>query len=56
MCISSDDIQVRAEKDVFKIILRSIGHDKIERNKCFVELFHEVRLITYRMTSYIVIS
>ena len=45
MWISSDDIQVSAEEDVFKIILRWIGHVKIERNDCFVELFREVRLI-----------
>ena len=42
--ISSDDIHVSAEDDVFKIILKWINHDKNERKKHFQELFQHVRL------------
>jgi len=43
--ISSDEINVRAEEDVFNIILSWIDHDKGKRKKYFAELFHQVRLI-----------
>ena len=42
--ISSDDIHVSAEDDVFKIILKWINHDKNERKKNFQDLFRHVRL------------
>jgi len=44
MWISNDKIDVSAEEDVFKIILKWINQDKEERKKYFVELFREVRL------------
>lgn len=43
--ISSDEINVRAEEDVFNIILSWIDHDKGKRKKYFAELFHQVRLV-----------
>ena len=43
--ISSDDIDVNAEEDVFKIILTWVDHEKSERKKHFAELFREVRLV-----------
>ncbi|XP_078374056.1 kelch-like protein 40 [Oculina patagonica] len=45
MWISSDEINVSAEEDVFKIILAWINHDKNKRNKYFAELFRHVRLV-----------
>ncbi|KAL9955665.1 hypothetical protein ACROYT_G037018 [Oculina patagonica] len=45
MWISSDEIDVRAEEDVFKIILAWIDHDKNKRKKYFAELFCHVRLV-----------
>ena len=42
--ISSDEINVSAEEDVFKIILAWIGHDRVERKKCFSQLLRHVRL------------
>ena len=45
MCISSDELNVSTEEDVFKIILTWIDHDKSEREKYFTELFREVRLV-----------
>ena len=45
MCISSDEINVSAEEDVFKIILTWIDHEKNERKEHFAELFREVRLV-----------
>ena len=42
--ISSDDIVIKAEEDVFKIILRWIGYDKNERRVKFSELFRHVRV------------
>ena len=44
MWISSDEINVSAEEDVFKIILTWIDHEKNERKEHFAELFCEVRL------------
>ena len=43
--ISSDEINVSSEEDVFKIILTWIDHDKSERKKYFADLFRHVRLI-----------
>ena len=43
--ISSDEIEVSAEEDVFKIILAWIDRDKSERKKYFAELFRHVRLV-----------
>jgi len=43
--ISSDDINVSAEEDVFKIILNWVDHARNERKKYFTELFHNVRLV-----------
>ena len=45
MWISSDEIDVSAEEDVFKIILEWIDHDRSRRKKYFVELFRHVRLV-----------
>ena len=42
--ISSDEINVSAEEDVFKILLTWIDHDKSERKKCFETLFKHIRL------------
>ena len=42
--ISSDDIDVSAEEDVFEIIITWIDRDKTERKKYFAELFPYVRL------------
>lgn len=44
MWISSDEIDVSAEEDVFKIILRWIYRDKSERKKHFAKLFRHIRL------------
>ncbi len=43
MFISSDEINVSAEEDVFSIILSWINHDKSKRKKHFAELFRHVR-------------
>ncbi|XP_078346802.1 kelch-like protein 2 [Oculina patagonica] len=45
MWISSDEIDVSAEEDVFKFILAWIAHDKSKRKKYFAELFRHVRLL-----------
>ena len=45
MWISSDEIDVNAEEDVFKIILAWIDHDRSRRRRFFVELFRHVRLV-----------
>lgn len=42
--LSSDEINVNAEEDVFEIILRWTGYKIGERNKYFADLFREVRL------------
>ena len=44
--ISSDDIVIDTEENVFKIIIRWIHHEKSERSKKFSELFRHVRLTT----------
>ena len=43
--ISSDEIDVSAEEDVFEIIIRWIDHDKAKRKKYFSQLFRHVRLV-----------
>ena len=45
MWISSDEINIGAEEEVFTLILTWIDREKSERNKYFPELFREVRLI-----------
>ena len=45
MWISSDEINVSAEEDVFEIILAWINRDRGERKKYFAELFRQVRLV-----------
>ena len=45
MWLSSDEINVSAEEDVFKIILTWIDHDRNKRQKYFAELFRHVRLV-----------
>ena len=45
MWLSSDAINVRTEEDVFRSILAWIDHDRIERERYFVELFRHVRLV-----------
>ena len=42
--ISSDEIAVEVEADVFKIILKWVEHSKSERKAAFEELFRHVRL------------
>ena len=42
--ISSDEIAVTAEADVFEIILKWVEHSKSERKAAFEELFRHVRL------------
>ena len=43
--ISSDELHVNAEEDVFSIILAWINHDKNNRRSHFPELFRRVRLV-----------
>ena len=45
MFISSDEINVTAEKDIFYIILTWVDHDKTKRKQYFSELFRQVRLV-----------
>ena len=42
--VSSDDITVKAEEEVFKGIVKWVNHNKSEREKEFPHLFHQVRL------------
>ena len=42
--ISSDEISVEVEADVFKIVLKWIEQTKSERKTCFEQLFRHVRL------------
>ena len=44
MLISSDEVDVSTEEDVFKVILNWIDRNKRERKKYFADLFREVRL------------
>ena len=43
--ISSDEIVVKAELDVFKIVQKWVEHSKRERKAAFEELFRHVRLV-----------
>ena len=43
--ISSDELHVNAEEDVFSIILAWINHDKNKRRSHFPVLFRQVRLV-----------
>ena len=43
MWISSDEINVSAEEDVFEFILAWIDHNKVDRKKYFFTLFRHVR-------------
>ena len=45
MWISSDEIDVSAEEDVFKFILTWIDRDELERKNHFSQLFRHVRLV-----------
>ncbi|XP_078352760.1 kelch-like protein diablo [Oculina patagonica] len=45
MFISSDEINVSAEEDVFNIILSWIDHNTSKQKKYFAELFRHVRLV-----------
>jgi len=45
MWISSDEIDVTTEENVFEIILAWIDRDKNERKKYFADLFRQVRLV-----------
>lgn len=54
--ISSDEIDVRAEEDVFKIILAWIDCEKSERKRYFCALFREVRLVYVCVTPYTMLS
>ena len=44
MWISSDEINISAEEDVFEFILAWIEHNKVDRKKYFFTLFRHVRL------------
>jgi len=43
--ISSDEVTVCAEEDVFKIILTWVDRERLERKKYLAELFRKVRLV-----------
>ena len=43
--LSSDEVVIGSEEDVFKIILTWIEHDKDERKRYFANLFRHVRLV-----------
>ena len=42
--VSSDDVTVSAEEEVFKGIVKWVSHNKSEREKDFPDLLHQVRL------------
>ncbi len=44
--VSSDDITVNAEEEVFKGIVKWVSHNKSEREVCFPSLLHQVRLVS----------
>lgn len=48
--ISSDEITVKEEADVLKIILDWVNFRKNERKAAFEELFSHVRLYFFRVT------
>ena len=45
MWISSDEVNVSAEDDVFKIILAWIDNDRSRRKMFFADLFRHVQLV-----------
>ena len=45
MWISSDEINVSAEEDVFEFILSWIDHNKVDRKKYFFTLFRHIRVV-----------
>ena len=50
MWISSDETNIQAEEDVFKVILRWITRNRKERKQYFYELFRHVRLAYVSVT------
>ena len=44
--VSSDDVIVKDEKDIFNGIVKWVHHNKSERESSFPDLFHEVRLLS----------
>ena len=42
--VSSDDINVGAEEEIFKGIIKWVSHNKSERERHFLDLLHQVRL------------
>jgi len=44
--VSSDDVTVSAEEEVFKGIVKWVSYNKCERESCFPELLHQVRLVS----------
>ena len=42
--VSSDDVIVNAEEDIFQGIVKWVSHDKTEREKHFPGLLHQIRL------------
>ena len=44
--VSSDDLTVSAEEEVFKGIVKWVSHNRSERESCFPDLLRQVRLIS----------
>ena len=44
--VSSDDVTVSAEEEVFKGIVKWVSHNRSERESCFPDLLHQVRLMS----------
>ena len=44
--VSSDDVIVSAEEDVFKGIVKRVSYNKSERESCFPELLRQIRLMS----------
>ena len=44
--VSSDDITIKAEEEIFKGIVKWVSHSRSEREAHFAELFHHVRLMS----------
>ena len=44
--VSSDDITVNAEREIFKGIVKWVSHDRNEREAHFATLFHQVHLMS----------
>ena len=56
MWISSDEINVSAEEDVFKIIVTWIGSEKSERRKYFPKLFKKHFAKSFRKVRLVYVS